>query len=190
MKNDIQVSRIQEITKLHSEIKGLFMSSLEKAFRIGFLLEEQKKSLAHGQFTSWVSQNLPFEERTARNYMRVYRKREELKRQGISVLNTAYQALTEPKEETLKEAISCLERRLNKAEFIDDPELQLRAFREMANEAAKYQQQAAEEHIRAERKCGELTRELKDGWLKLDRESRKLVLQLYSDWPSFCRLNA
>ncbi|MQY59865.1 MAG: DUF3102 domain-containing protein [Clostridia bacterium] len=97
-KNLIQ-SRIEEISRLHSEIKTLFLNSLEKAIRIGALLEEQKKSLSHGEFTPWVIKNLPFGERTARNYRVVYKKREILNRQVVSDLNSAYMLLTQQRNE-------------------------------------------------------------------------------------------
>ena len=57
--------RIDEIAKLHDEIYGAFKTTLEKAIRIGELLTEQKQNLKHGEFTSWVENNLPFTERTA-----------------------------------------------------------------------------------------------------------------------------
>ena len=64
--------RIDEISKLHGEIYGAFKTSLEKAIRIGELLTEQKQNLRHGEFTSWVENNLPFSDRTAQIYMRLY----------------------------------------------------------------------------------------------------------------------
>lgn len=93
--NQIKTNRIEEITRLHNELTGLLMNSLEKAIKIGSLLEEQKKSLAHGKFIPWVEENLPFKERTARNYRRVYQNRNELKRQAVADLNTAYLVLEE-----------------------------------------------------------------------------------------------
>ncbi len=93
-KNLVQ-SRIEKISHLHNEIKTLFLDSLEKAIGIGALLEEQKKSLSHGEFTPWVVKNLPFGERTARNYRMIYKKREILNRQALSDLNSAYMLLTQ-----------------------------------------------------------------------------------------------
>ena len=97
--NEIEKSRIQEITDLHAEIGGLFMQSLDKAILIGSLLLQQKKSMDHGEWIPWIEKNLPFKERTARNYLRVYRERDNLKRQAVADLNTAYKLLAEPKED-------------------------------------------------------------------------------------------
>lgn len=109
-KKNLVETRVKEISRLHNEILILFSSGLEKAIKIGALLEEQKKSLSHGKFIPWITKNLPFGERTARNYMATHRNRNLLKRKGISDLSGAYRALTEPKiekiskEELLKRA--------------------------------------------------------------------------------------
>ena len=154
--DNIEINRIQEITRLHNEVNTLFTSGLEKAIRIGFLLEEQKKSMAHGKFTSWIDHNLPFKERTARNYMRLYRNRDEIKRQGIASLNVAYQALTEPKEKTLKKAIECLYGRLSEIEFMINRQSQIQTLKEIVNEATELEQQVAGSRIRLERKLVKL----------------------------------
>jgi hypothetical protein len=70
---------------------------LDKAIRIGALLAEQKASLKHGEFIPWIKANLPFTERTAQNYMRLYDRREQLKNESVSYLNEAYRLLTAPK---------------------------------------------------------------------------------------------
>ena len=97
-KNLVQ-NRVEEISRLHSEIKALFLNSLEKAIKIGALLEEQKKSLPHGKFIPWITENLPFGERTARNYRMVYKNRTTLNRQVVSDLNSAYMLLTQQRNE-------------------------------------------------------------------------------------------
>ncbi len=96
-KSDIELNRIQKITEYHEEIKNLIINSLEKAFAIGLLLLEQKKDMIHGEFIPWIEKNLSFGERTARNYMMVYKKREMLNRKAITDLNTAYIILKETK---------------------------------------------------------------------------------------------
>ena len=45
---------------------------MEKAIELGGLLAEQKETLSHGEFTPWIEANLPFTDRTARNYMRLH----------------------------------------------------------------------------------------------------------------------
>ena len=106
---DIEKSKIQEIISLHDEVRGYLKLSLEKAIRIGELLAEQKESLKHGEFTPWVKANLPFTDRTARNYMGLYRKRDLLKTETVSDLTSAYKLLAAPKTE-LEEARAFEER--------------------------------------------------------------------------------
>lgn len=94
-KNDIELNRIQKIIEFHEELKNLMINSLEKAFTIGFLLKEQKEGMPHGEFIRWIEKNLPFEERTARNYMMVYKNKEMLNRKAVADLNSAYLFLQE-----------------------------------------------------------------------------------------------
>ena len=103
--NQIQQSTIQEIVTLHQEIAGHLKISLEKAIKIGELLTEQKESLKHGQFTPWIKDNLPFTDRTARNYMRLYHARDKLKTERVSDLNEAYRLLEAPIIHLKKEKI-------------------------------------------------------------------------------------
>lgn len=63
--------RTEEILRLHSEIVDSFRMSLEKAIRIGELLTSIKQELGHGQWGSWVEENLPFSQRTAERYMAI-----------------------------------------------------------------------------------------------------------------------
>ncbi|MBA7633985.1 hypothetical protein ES703_41556 [subsurface metagenome] len=96
--NSIEVSRVQEITQLHNEIGGYLKMSLEKAIRIGELLVQQKASMKHGGFTAWIEANLSFTDRTARNYMRLFRQRDEIKTENVSDLSVTggYRMLTAP----------------------------------------------------------------------------------------------
>ena len=98
--NEMEKVRIDEIAKLHGEIYGAFKTSLEKAIRVGELLTEQKQNLRHGEFTSWVKNNLPFTDRTAQIYMRFYSERDWLKTEAVSVLNlkSAYRLLIDHKD--------------------------------------------------------------------------------------------
>lgn len=95
--NQLQSNTVNEIVSLHKEIEVHFRQSLTKAIRIGELLTEQKQSIPHGQFTFWIADNLPFTDRTARNYMKVYRQRDVLKTENVSVLSEGYKLLTDPK---------------------------------------------------------------------------------------------
>ena len=68
-----------EINTLHGEIAMCVKISMEKAIRIGELLTQQKEKSGHGYFTKWVCRRLPFTDRTARNYMKVYIERDRIK---------------------------------------------------------------------------------------------------------------
>jgi hypothetical protein len=96
---DIDKTRIQEIVRLHSEVAGLLRQTLEKAIRIGQLLSEQKQILKHGEFIPWIEANIPFTDRTARNYMQLYRERDRIKTETVSGLKEAYALLTSSREE-------------------------------------------------------------------------------------------
>jgi len=104
----VAMTPAQEIRKLHQEIKELLQDSLEKAFRIGEILAEYKRDLKHGEFIGWVNENLPFGDRQARNYMRLYLNRDELreaaKRQLVSDLKSGIQYLAEPLEKEIMRA--------------------------------------------------------------------------------------
>lgn len=93
---ELETSRINEINRLHNEIVGHLKTSLEKAMRIGELLTEQKQKLKHGEFTPWIKANLPFTDRTARNYMRLHRERDRIKTETVSDLKSAYKLLEIP----------------------------------------------------------------------------------------------
>lgn len=96
--SELTTSRIDEITKLHSDIVGYMRLSLDAAIRIGELLSERKAELAHGEFTPWVEANLPFSPRTARRYMKAYENRERIeKTDSVSVLTEAYRLLEAPR---------------------------------------------------------------------------------------------
>jgi len=86
-------NRAQEIVNLHQEILIHLRLSLGKAIKIGKILIEQKSNLSHGEFTPWVKANIPFSDRTARNYMRLFRESHNLKMANISNLSQAYRFL-------------------------------------------------------------------------------------------------
>ncbi len=73
-------------------------TTIQQAIRIGELLTAAKSKLAHGQWLPWVEKNLPFDRRTATNYMGIYQQRE--KWENVSHLNIsdAYRLLASPRE--------------------------------------------------------------------------------------------
>jgi hypothetical protein len=86
-----------EIINLHDEIRQHAESMLIKAIRIGELLVEQKHKMQHGQFTQWITDNLPFSVRSAQNYMKVFINRKQLKNENVSLLSDAYNILKLPR---------------------------------------------------------------------------------------------
>ena len=89
---------VEEIITLHNGIAGHLRASLQDAIRIGELLVEQKRRLPHGEFTAWIRQHLPFTPRSARNYMMLHEKREQLKTENVSALGEAYRLLRAPQD--------------------------------------------------------------------------------------------
>lgn len=85
-------SPVPEIVRLHGEIVDSLRLSLDKAIRIGELLTEQKERLGHGRFGAWCAK-LPFGQRTAQNYMRLFDQRDRLKSETVSHLTRAYRLL-------------------------------------------------------------------------------------------------
>ena len=62
-----------QIQALYDSIGDDLQNAVKKYIAIGGILNKQKQSLEHGQFTEWVrTSNLPFDERQARKYMRVF----------------------------------------------------------------------------------------------------------------------
>ena len=78
----------QEIINLHNGILSAMCRSVADAIEIGRLLMEQKATLDHGEFLPWIERKLPFNVRTAQNYMAVFRHRD--KCESVSYLQEAY----------------------------------------------------------------------------------------------------
>ncbi len=98
-KNDLK-NAATEIHKLHGEIGGYIKIGLEKGVRIGEILVGVKGKLPHGEFLPWIKNNALFKERSARNYMNLYKNRDVLKSASVADLNSAYKLLSHYKKET------------------------------------------------------------------------------------------
>ena len=89
---------LKEIFELHDEIMAAARTSLEKAIRLGELLKAKQGEVGYGNWQSWLADNrVPFTDRTARNYMRLFDRRELLRSENVSDLSFAYQKLSEGK---------------------------------------------------------------------------------------------
>ena len=58
---------------MEKELRLLTGSTNEQMFRMGEILVAAKKIVGHGKFGDWIKNNVPFSERTANNYMNVYK---------------------------------------------------------------------------------------------------------------------
>lgn len=65
------------INSLHNEARGEAINAVNKACDCGDLLREQKESVEHGGWETWVEDNCHFSIRTARRYMVAAKAREE-----------------------------------------------------------------------------------------------------------------
>jgi hypothetical protein len=69
---------IAQLKKLHREVIGHTRKTLKQVIRMGGILRRWKGQCRHGNWEKLVEDKLPFDVRTARNYMRCYDNREEL----------------------------------------------------------------------------------------------------------------
>ena len=83
----------EKIRQLHRECILHGQLSVKAAIRIGEVLTQQKNALKHGKWLLFV-EGLPFCDRTARRYMKLYRKQDKLKSDSVSDLAAAYRLLT------------------------------------------------------------------------------------------------
>ena len=86
---------LAQIIALHKEITEAARATLDKAITLGELLRQEKERLGHGNWLTWLKGNVPFTERTARNYIRLYEHRDRLKSETVSDLTAAYQMLAD-----------------------------------------------------------------------------------------------
>jgi hypothetical protein len=108
----------ERINEEHRACETAANTALSHAMSAGELMTEAKEQLSHGAFGPWLAENFAGSGRTARAYMRVYFRREELeaKRQSSATLSLdgALRALSTPKDApehagTLEAAEACVE---------------------------------------------------------------------------------
>ena len=71
--NTLPTSYKNRINEKHKILTEGLKKSVKLAVQIGQLLTEAKDKLEHGQFIEWVNNNCLFTDRTAENYMKLYR---------------------------------------------------------------------------------------------------------------------
>jgi hypothetical protein len=101
-------SVLTEIARLQEQIVCSARTSLEKAIRIGELLSGIRAATPHGSWGELCRTSLPFTERTARNYMRLFDQRERLKSETVSDLSDAYRLLSGCDQTSVEDAESCV----------------------------------------------------------------------------------
>ena len=69
---------LKEIVRLHESVWGHTRKTVKTMIRIGELLTEIKGGLKHGEWLPWIEKNLPFDQKTAWNYMHVFELRDKL----------------------------------------------------------------------------------------------------------------
>jgi hypothetical protein len=149
----------ERINEEHRACETAAGAALAHAMSAGELLAEAKGQLPHGAFGPWLAENFAGSGRTARAYMRVYSRREELegKRQSSATLSLdgALGALSTPKDApehaaTLEEAEARVEDALSqtRAWALDLAERLDALRRGRAHEALGYA--SFEDYVRAE----------------------------------------
>ncbi|MBW7988679.1 MAG: DUF3102 domain-containing protein [Planctomycetes bacterium] len=95
---ELQNKAAKEIKELHSLVSDGVRIVFDYSISIGGILCEQKRKMAHGKFTQWVENSLPFTVRAGQNYMKLFANKDMLINANISHLGQAYKLLTEPKQ--------------------------------------------------------------------------------------------
>ncbi|QOI45231.1 DUF3102 domain-containing protein (plasmid) [Leptospira interrogans serovar Canicola] len=84
----------EKISMLHISIETNIKNAIRNAIKIGELLIEKKSMLGHGKFIPWIATNLPFSERTAQRYIKLFENRDLLNTTPVSDLKSAYKLLS------------------------------------------------------------------------------------------------
>ncbi|HOV13765.1 MAG TPA: DUF3102 domain-containing protein [Spirochaetota bacterium] len=90
----MSVERVEEMRGLYLDIKQAMETAYQKALRLGEMLSNVKGILPHGEFGSWIEENMNFSVRNAQRYMLVFDKKEELKDRSIESLSQAFKLLS------------------------------------------------------------------------------------------------
>jgi hypothetical protein len=69
---NVTIDRTAEIKKELSELNQSLKMSVQKAIKIGQLLTEQKEFIGHGNFLSWIEDNIDIGQVTAHKYINLY----------------------------------------------------------------------------------------------------------------------
>lgn len=85
---------VARIKTLHTVFTNSYRQTVESSAEIGELLLNKKKDLKHGEWQSWLkASEIPFCDRTARNYITIYRNKQRLKLANVSNIHKALTVL-------------------------------------------------------------------------------------------------
>ena len=112
----LHTAAAEEINSLHAELNRFAVAAIDRAVRIGELLCREKEKTPHGEWLPWLKANISFSERTANNYMTVFRNRERLKSANVADLAEAYRMLSDRTDNRLPSAEDTRKPRMSYAE--------------------------------------------------------------------------
>ena len=78
----------EELNRLNALIEHKLRSTVQDAIRAGEILTNIREKVGHGNFLPWLKANCAFSERSAQNYMRLFRHRD--KTANVADLQNAY----------------------------------------------------------------------------------------------------
>lgn len=175
-----------EIIKVYGDYKKTSRLAIEKAVHLGGLLVRVKEEVGHGNFQTWIAENMPFTYRTARNYMDVYEVREKINPE-CDILTEIYRLKLngrEPEPESLQPEPPVEEWTLPnlnissyKVEEPEEPEEPKEPIKEGTHETIE-----VEEVDWFKIANDQLLDDFKKIFLKLDNEHKRAAIDWLSDW--------
>ena len=86
----------REVNALNAELLGVTANAVQKAIRVGEILCELEVLVGHGNWRTWLADNLSFSYRTAARYLRFYLHRDKLTE--AKTVEEAEEILSRPRE--------------------------------------------------------------------------------------------
>lgn len=175
-----------EINAEHEAVQVAIRDSVDRARRIGEMLNAVKAQLDHGQFTLWLTANVHFSERTARGYMRIARNWATLEKTATVAdlpMRDALKLLTDPRPPIVHDQNST-DRLPDVASWVDDLRARLQELEgdadakvedwiALAKEAGQAMTEAQAELLIAGRRAGQHLNELDAKGIALDCKIKK-----------------
>lgn len=99
MDTTIALDAAARVNALHERACSSLKDAVQYAIQIGDMLSQQKEELPHGSFLKWVEDNLAFSARTAQNYIKIFKHKEELEQLQPGSLSEAHRLIAPEKPE-------------------------------------------------------------------------------------------